>query len=139
MSPSSRLSIALAAGILAAFVTIALVETAGHTVFPAPPGLDYSNPDALRHYVTALPLGAKLFVLAAWLFGTIDGVFVACLINKGRYGLCAGVVGGLVLAATIANLMFIPHPVWLAGAGIIGIPLAAFLVTRLMPHLLRPA
>lgn len=137
MSPTSRLSIALVAGILAAFITIALVETAGHTVFPAPPGLDYSNPDALRHYVAALPLGAKLFVLAAWLFGTIDGVFVACLINKGRYGLCAGVVGGLVLAATIANLMFIPHPVWLAGAGIIGIPLAAFLVSRLMPHLLR--
>ena len=139
MNPNLRLGIALLAGIIAAFITIALIETAAHTVYPAPPGLDYSNPDILRQYVTALPVGAKLAVLAAWLFGTIDGVFVACLVNKGRYGLCAGVLGGLVLAATIANMMFIPHPVWLAGAGIIGIPLAAFLVSRLMPHLLRQA
>jgi hypothetical protein len=139
MNPNLRLGIALIAGAIAAFITIALIETAAHTVYPSPPGLDYSNPDALRHYVTALPVGAKLAVLAAWLFGTIDGAFVACLINKGRYGLCAGIVGGLVLAATIANLMFIPHPLWLAGAGIAGIPLAAFLVSRLMPHLFRPA
>lgn len=139
MNPTLRLSIALIIGAIAAFITIALIETAGHTVYPAPPGLDYSNPEVMRQYVTALPLGAKLFVLAAWLCGTLDGVFVACLINRTRFGLCAAVIGGLVLAATVANLAFIPHPLWLAGAGIVGIPLAALLAARLMPFLLRTA
>jgi len=138
MNPSVRLIIALAAGILTAFLSIALIETIGHTVFPAPTGLDYNNPDALNAYVAALPLGAKLFVLAAWLIGTIDGVFVACLINRNRYGLCAGVIAGLVMLATSVNLYLIPHPGWLAAAGLIGIPLAAFLTAELSRRIIRP-
>jgi hypothetical protein len=137
MNPSLRLTLALFAGVLTAFISIALIETAGHTVYPTTPGLDYANKEVMRLYVESLPLGAKLFVLGAWLCGTADGVFVACLINRSRYGLCAAVVGGLVLAATLANLAFIPHPLWLAAAGIVGIPLVAFLVTRLMPLILR--
>jgi hypothetical protein len=137
MNPSLRLTLALIAGVLTAFISIALIETLGHTIYPTTPGLDYSDKEVMRLYVESLPLGAKLFVLGAWLSGTVDGVFVACLINRSRYSLCAAVIGGMVLAATVANLAFIPHPLWLAAAGIVGIPLAAFLVTRLMPLILR--
>jgi len=138
MNPTVRLIVALATGALFAFISIALIETIGHTIYPAPAGLDYSNPDALKTYVAALPLGAKLFVLAAWLFGTSDGVFVACLINRNRYGLCAGIIGGLVLLATATNLYLIPHPAWLATAGLIGVPVIAFLTAELSYRLLRP-
>ncbi len=138
MNPNLRLSLALIAGVLAAFVTIALIETVGHTVFPAPADLDYGNPAALKAYVDALPLAAKLFVLAAWLFGTADGVLVACLINRSRFLLCAGIIGSLVLLATSANLFMIPHPAWLAVAGLIGIPITALLTARLSRRLLPP-
>lgn len=138
MNPILRLSLALIAGILAAFVTIALIETVGHTVFPAPADLDYGNPAALKAYVDALPLAAKLFVLAAWLCGTIDGVFVACLVNRGRYLLCAGLIGGAVWLATLANLFMIPHPAWLAAAGLLGIPAVAFATAILCQRLLKP-
>jgi hypothetical protein len=137
MNPTLRLSLALLAGTAAAFVTVALIETAGHTIFPAPANLDYGNPEALKVYVEALPLAAKLMVLTAWLAGTIDGVLVAGLINRARYGLCAAVIGTLVLMATLANLWMIPHPLWLAMAGIIGIPLCAFGTARLLPRLLQ--
>lgn len=137
MTPPIRLTLALIAGTLAAFITVALIETAGHTVYPTPAGLNYQDPAALRAYVEALPLGAKLFVLAAWLAGTIDGVLVAGLINRARYGLCAAVIACIVLAATIANLWMIPHPAWLAMAGIGGIVLCAFGMSRLLPLLLN--
>jgi hypothetical protein len=139
MNPKIRLALALVGGMAAAFITLALIETIGHTVYPAPVNLDYANPDALKAYVDALPLGAKLFVLAAWLVGTLDGVLVAGLINRARFGLCAAVIGAVVLAATLANLWMIPHPLWLALAGIIGIPLCAFGMARLLPHLMRNA
>ena len=138
MNPTLRLSLALFAGIIAAFITIALVETAGHALFPAPAGLDYADPAALKGYVDALPLAAKLFVLAAWLFGTVDGVFVACMIDRSRHRLCAGVIGTAVFLATAANLFIIPHPAWLAAAGLIGIPIAAFLTAGLCRRLFRP-
>ena len=99
MHPTLRLALALIAGIAAALITIMLIETIGHSLYP-PPALDYSDTEALRAYVDALPLGAKLMVLAAWLAGTIDGVFVAGLVNRARFGLCAAVIGALVLSAT---------------------------------------
>lgn len=138
MHPTLRLALALVAGIAAALFTIMLIETLGHSLYP-PPALDYSDTEALRAYVEGLPIGAKLIVLSAWLAGTIDGVFVAGLINRARYGLCAAVIGALVLAATLANLAMIPHPLWMAASGILGIPLCAWIMARLLPHLLKTA
>jgi hypothetical protein len=138
MHPTLRLTLALIAGIAAALITIMVIETVGHSMYP-PPALDYNDTEALRAYVDGLPLGAKLIVLAAWLAGTIDGVFVAGLVNRGRYGLCAAVIGGLVLAATLFNLWMIPHPLWLALAGIVGIPLCAAMTARFLPILLKKA
>ena len=138
MHPSLRLALALVAGIAAALFTIMLIETVGHRLYP-PPVLDYSDTAALRAYVAGLPIGAKLIVLSAWLAGTVDGVFVAGLVNRARFGLCAAVIGALVLAATLANLAMIPHPLWLALAGVIGIPLCAWMTARLLPRLLKTA
>ena len=105
MHPTLRLALALIAGIAAALITIMVIETVGHSMYP-PPALDYNDTEALRAYVDGLPLGAKLIVLAAWLAGTIDGVFVAGLVNRGRFGLCAAVIGGLVLAPLVYGLGF---------------------------------
>ena len=120
MHPTLRLVLALIAGIAAALITFMLIETVGHRLYP-PPALNYSDTEALRAYVEGLPIGAKLIVLSAWLAGTIDGVFVAGLVNRARYGLC----GALVLAATLANLTMIPHPLWMAIATLaIPLPIA---------------
>ena len=73
MNPTVRLALALFAGIIAAFITVMLIETAGHAIYPTPQGLNQNDAQALRAYIDALPLGAKLFVLAAWLAGTVDG------------------------------------------------------------------
>lgn len=45
--------------------------------------------------------------------------------NTFRPLLFAGIVGTFVLAATIANLVMLPHPTWFAAIGIVGIVLAA--------------
>ena len=136
MGPTLRLILALLAGILAAFITVMLVETVGHAIYPTPQGLDMNDPAALRTYVEALPLGAKLFVLAAWLAGSADGVFVACLVARRRYRLCATLVAALLLLATATNLWLIPHPLWLAAAGLLGIPLVAYATARFCARIL---
>ena len=131
MNPTVRLALALFAGIIAAFITVMLIETAGHAIYPTPQGLNQNDAHPLRAYIDALPLGAKLFVLAAWLAGTVDGVFVSCLVGRRRYGLCAAAIGVVLLLATATNLWLIPHPLWLAVAGLLGIPLAAYATARL--------
>ena len=125
-------------GILMTFVTIAVIEFIGHTVFPPPADLDWSDPDALRSYIDTLPILALSFPLIGYLFGTFDGVFIAGVIARDRYMVHALVIGGLVLLGTIVNLALFPHPGWFIAAAILGIPLVAFLSMLLAKKVLPP-
>ena len=120
----------IAAGIVGVFVAaglIWLVEMIGHSVYPLPPEIDFSDIDALRSYIAGLPAGAFAFVGGAWFLGTLGGTIAACRIGSAAPRIFAMVVGGFVLAATAYNLAVIPHPVWFSISGIVGIVIAAWL------------
>ncbi len=44
----------------------------------------------------------------------------------------AGAIGGLVLAATVANLVMLPHPAWVAVVGPLGIVVATWLAAEVV-------
>ena len=115
------------AGVVIAGVLVWLVEMIGHSVYPPPPGLDFADPDAMRAYVGTMPTGAFLFVGGAWFIATLAGTFAACKIGDAKPMIFAIIVGGLMLVATAANLIMIPHPLWFSIVGIIGIIVAAWL------------
>lgn len=117
------------AGVVIAGVLVWLVEMAGHAVYPPPEGLNFADADAMREYIDGLPLGALLFVAAAWFIGTVGGTCAACAIGTARPLIFAGVVGGLMLIGTIFNLVAIPHPLWFSVLGIAGIVVGAWLGT----------
>jgi hypothetical protein len=132
MHPALRLTLAVVAGAVVAFSTVALIESIGHRVYPMPAGLDWSKPEQVRAYVDGLPLGALLFVLGGWIVAALVGGLVAAWIARARAVLAAAIVGAVVLAATVANLAMIPHPTWFAVVGVAGIVLAAFVAGRIM-------
>lgn len=119
------------AGVVVAGLLVWIVESVGHAVFPPPPDLDFANADAMRAYIDTLPLGALLFVAAAWFIGTLGGTLTACKLGTGRRYIYALVVGGLILAATVVNLVMIPHPMWFSALGIAGIVFGAWLGLKL--------
>ena len=119
------------AGVLIAGTLVWIVEMAGHAIYPIPADIDFSNKEAMRTYVSALPLGALLFVGGAWFVGAFGGTFAACKIGRAKPEVYALVVGGFMLAATLANLVMIPHPQWFSIAGLIGIIIATWLGMRL--------
>ena len=115
------------AGVVIAGLLVWLVEMLGQTVYPPPTDLKFADPDAMRAYIDMLPLGALLFVAAAWFIGTLGGTFAACKIGTANPIVLAGVVGGLMLIATVANLIMIPHPLWFSILGVVGVIVAAWL------------
>lgn len=115
------------AGVAIAIAIVWLIETVGHSVYPPPPDLDFANAEAMRAYISTLPIGAFLFVGGAWFVATLCGTFAACKIGDARPLVFAGVVGGLMLVATTANLIMIPHPLWFSVLGIAGIFVAAWI------------
>ena len=130
MPGTLRSVIAGVVGVVVALAVVTIGEAIGHIVYPLPPGMDFSNPAAVRDLVARMPLGAFLFVLGSWIAATIAGGAVAGAIARPRAMTLALVVGGVILAATIANLALIPHPAWFAVVALAGIPLAAWLTGR---------
>ena len=115
------------AGVLIAGGLVWLIEMIGHSVYPVPPEVDFSDIEALRGYIAGLPIGAFLFVGGGWFLGTLAGTMAACRIGTAKPQIFAMIVGGLMLAGTAFNLAVIPHPLWFAITGVAGIIIAAWL------------
>lgn len=126
-------------GVVLAGSIIMVVEMIGHTIFPPPPDLDFSDVDAMRNYVSTLPAGAFLFVIVAWFLGAFGGTLVACKIGNARAVTFACIIGGLILAGTAYNLATIPHPLWVAILGVTGIVAGAWLGMKLGSTRKEPA
>ena len=78
-------------------------------------------------YVASLPIGAFLFIGAAWFIGTLGGTLTACYIGTWAPRNFALLIGTIVLVATGINLSMIPHPLGFSIAGILAIIVAAWL------------
>jgi len=128
-----RKIIAAVVGIAVAVLTVMLIQWISHTVFPPPAGIDYEDAEQVAAYMAAAPIPALLIVAFGYMMATFDGVFVACLIARSQAHIYALVVGGMMLAATIANLLLIPHPVWFSATSIGGILVFAWLAMKIAP------
>ena len=114
-------------GVITAIALVWIVESAGHAVYPPPPDLDFADPDVMRVYIDSLPVGALLFVAAAWFIGPFGGTFAACRVGSASPLVFVLVVGGLMLIATAVNLLMIPHPMWFSALGIIAVCVGSWL------------
>jgi pimeloyl-ACP methyl ester carboxylesterase len=117
---------ATVAGVLVAGLTIAGVEWLGHRLYPPPAGLKADDLEALAAHVAAMPIGALLFVLLAWLLGVFLGGLLAALLAGRRPRLYAGVIAAVILLGAIANFAMIPHPAWFMALAVISLPLVGF-------------
>jgi len=122
---------AVVLGVVLAFVLIIAVESLGHSVYPPPADLDFTDQAAMRAYVDTLPLGALLFVMAAWLAGTFGGGLLAILVAGESPFVNAAIIGGLVLLGTVINLVSIPHPTWFSITSVVAIVATALLTSRI--------
>jgi len=118
-------------GIVTAFLLVMLIEMLGHSVYPPPPGLSVDDMDAIRAYIETAPVGALLFPALAYIVASFCGTLLACYIGTAKPIIYGTVVGGLMLVATVANLIMIPHPLWFSATAVIGIVASTWFATRI--------
>jgi len=121
--------------VLAGVVTSALVvvgtDAIVSSLHPLPPGIDVTNQESLRQAMATIPASAFVVLLAGWLVAAAVGSFVAAR-WAGRAPVMHGVLAALILlAATVANLVAVPHPTWMWPAVLILIPLAGWAGVRI--------
>lgn len=101
-------------GMVASAVLVMIVQAVGSSLFPLPEGFDPMAPDPLR-----LPFAVVAVVAVAWSLGPLLGGLVSTLVAGSSSPVPAFIVGILLLAADVANLVAIPSPVWLWVVGVV--------------------
>ena len=115
-----RVILSIVVGVLIAFVIVMagdmLSQSMAGSAGPAP--TDMNDRAAMAAYVAGLPTGVFLVMLATWTVAAFAAAAFAA--RFGRRGAWPGwVAAGLFLCATAANLIMIPHPAWMAIAGVV--------------------
>jgi hypothetical protein len=105
-------------GLMLGALVIWAFETMGHNFYPPPADLDPTNKTQLALAIANAPLGALLFIVLAYALGAFFAAMVAQFISNGTRPITAGITGAVLLMLTIANLVLIPHPVWMVIASI---------------------
>ena len=124
-----RIYFGVAAGMVAAFLCIWLIQSVGHSIFPLPAGLDQANMVGEPATMEAPPAAAKAVVLLAWFVGALLGGWAGDRV-AGR-ALPGWIVALLIVAAGIANMLSAPQPIWMWAGGIVLPLLAAYAAQRL--------
>ena len=108
--------IAIIAGVIVGGVVVALMEMAGHSLFPVPEG-DWMDPEFVKQNAYRIPFMAKFAVVIAWGVGAFAGGVTARLLSA-RWKYATLIIGLIFLAFAAINLVMIPSPLWMVLSGV---------------------
>ncbi|MCH7638704.1 MAG: hypothetical protein IH855_04475 [Bacteroidetes bacterium] len=121
-----RRILAVVAGIVTAFILVMLLEGAGHRYLISS-DVDVSTMEKAKAAYEAglIPTIAILGVAVAYWIASFAGGFVAAKIAVDKHQTLAFIIGTMMVAATLWNLLTIPHPIWFWFVGLLPqLPLA---------------
>ncbi len=124
-----RTILGIVAGAVLAVVVVMVLEGVSAYVFPPPAGLNPADPEDLKRIVEAAPLAAKAWVVFAWFAAVVAGGWLARRLSRKAWA--GWVIAGLILVGGIANILMIPHPLWMQIAAVAAPLLGGWIVTRL--------
>ncbi|MDB4745969.1 hypothetical protein OAH36_01480 [Verrucomicrobia bacterium] len=111
-------------GFLVAGTLVGIIERMGHVAYPPPPGMDPSDTESIKAFMSQIPLGGLMYILVAWVAGTLAGSFAATRIARDSPRASATAVGAMMLFTSVYMMVTIPVPTWFWAAALIGVPLA---------------
>jgi hypothetical protein len=134
MARIGRSIIAVLGGTALCFVVVAATDQVIRLLYPLPSGVDMSDRAAFAAAVAALPAMAFVTALAGWCLAVAAGAYAGARLAR-RSALGHGLaVTGIFLLATVANLLMVPHPMWLNTAAVVLVPLVGWTAARLGAH-----
>lgn len=125
--------LAVIIALASSFALIEIFERAGGHIFPHPP-VDMNDPKSISNMVAVMPVEAFLWILLGYAVSSFAGGLIASLISGRQKAQPALIVGAVLTAGGIMNLIMIPgHPLWFIIANaFVYIPFAwlAYLLVR---------
>ena len=117
--------LAIIAGVITAGITVFVLESLSHLIYPPPENIDLTDYEALKEAVKGMPTGALVSVLLAWMISGIVGGFVGGKIDSINWKQNSIIIGLILLLFAIFNLYMVPHPLWMTVIAVVGyVPMA---------------
>lgn len=115
-----RTLLGILAGAIVMWLTIFILEFAGHALFPPPPGLDPTNQANLAAIIAKAPVGAMAMLVVGWVAGAFTGGFTAAKIAR-PYPRTAAIVVALLVMLGVAGMIYLvpDHPIWVSALGLL--------------------
>ena len=110
---------AVIGGLLAGGLAVVVIKGISSFIYRRPADLDMTDQEAMASWISTLPVGAFLFILAAWACGCFLAAFVARRLTPQRSAIPGLIAWILLTLATIANLLMISHPMWVNITGVL--------------------
>jgi hypothetical protein len=127
--------VAVLLGVMLATVVILVLEMVGKRVYPLPDGVDPNDQEALAKALPNMPTGAFLFLLLTYAAGSFVGGFLAARVARRAPVRQALIVGAVLMALGLANLLMLPgQPAWFWAASLLVYLPTAYLGSRLAPR-----
>lgn len=124
-----RSILAVLAALVVNLAVAAAAEAGLSLAFPPPRGINLSDPAQRDAFMAALPALAYLGLLAGWAVGAFAASATAYFI-AGRKVWAAFAGAGVNLFGVLITVATLPHPLWVAAAGLILPVIAAVTVPR---------
>lgn len=125
-----RQLLAVVLGVAVAMLVVTAGDALSRVIHPLPPGLDFSNTDAVRAAIAGMPVVAFLTLVAGWSAAAGIGAWIAARLAVTRRSAMGMLVAGVLVAATAANLAMLPHPTWMWPVALVAVPVAGFVGAR---------
>jgi hypothetical protein len=110
-----RVVLGVVIGCLIGLIVTGMVDGLGNMVVPPPPGVNLTDPQALRTALPLLATQAKVAMVLAAFLGVLAGASVANMV-AGRRRLAGFIAGGLLVALHVFNMVTLAFPTWMIAA-----------------------
>ena len=121
-----KIILGIVAGIVVAFAAVMAGELAIHALTGGS-AVDMNDPAAVEAMMAATPIGSKIGIVATYFVAVLLGALAAVRVSGRNW--TAWVITAVILAATIANYVMLPHPLWMVVCSILLIATAGVLAS----------
>ena len=110
MNPKLRALLSVLGGVIAGSFIILGAEML--SPFHPPADMNYNDRATMGACVKTLPMSAFLFLLMAYLLGSLVAGYITNWLSRPTHYRPALIAGTSFMASGFANLIDIPHPIW---------------------------
>ena len=121
---------AIVLGLVLAVALVVGIEVVNSILHPLPSGLDPCDPEVMKAHVVNYPPVILLLAGLAWALTVLLSAWLATRLGTGRHPAHGILIGALLFAAAIANMLMLPYPVWFWVLNLVAFPVCIYLGAR---------